>query len=114
MSGDVKSEIISAIAKTEDSNMKVVLLMLLGVLDEISGKIDKMRADEEGLRAAVLNGHAGIHDKHHDWVEIKIKQEEEEAKADKESGRRIRDEIISKVLWVALALAAGVFGWSIK
>lgn len=113
MSGDVKSEIISAIAKTEDSNMKVVLLMLLGVLDEISGKIDAMRADEEGLRAAVLNGHASNHDKHHEWVSQKMFEEEEEKKSNKESARTIRDGLIQNALWALLVIVAGS-GWFLK
>lgn len=113
MSGGVKSEIISQIAKTEDANVKVVLLMLLGVLDEISTKIDAMRNDEDGLRAAVLNGHEPVHHEHHEWVARKIREEEEDAKAVKDSWRMIRDGLLEKFIWVVLVLAAGS-GWVLK
>ena len=58
MAFEAKAEILAAIGKTEDPNMKVVLLLLLAVFEEIGDKIDDMRADEKGLREAVLNGHA--------------------------------------------------------
>lgn len=72
MSYDARSEIIKAIAATADQNLKTVLLLLLGVLEELGGKIDAMRADEAGLKEAVLNGHSHRHDKHHDWIEERM------------------------------------------
>lgn len=113
MSGGVRTEILSAIAKTEDTNMKVVLLMLLGVLDEISGKIDAKIADEESLRAAVLNGHEPVHHAHHEWIAKKMREEEEDAKANKNSARTIRDELIKNALWAILVIVAGS-GWFLK
>jgi hypothetical protein len=123
-----KDDIIAAIAKTEDANMKVVLLLLHGVLDEISTKIDAMAADEKGLRAAVLNGHEPVHHAHHEyiarkiqydeedveqrkWVAKKMLEEEEDAKAAKESKRTIRNGLIERLLWAALFVAAGASGW---
>ncbi len=72
MSTDARSEIIKAIAATTDQNLKTVLLLLLGVLEELGGKIDAMRADEVGLKEAVLNGHSDKHNKHHDWIEERM------------------------------------------
>lgn len=122
-----KDEIIAAIAKTEDVNMKVVLLLLHSVLDEISTKIDAMAADEKGLRAAVLNGHEAVHPAHHDWIARQIKydesntehhkwvakkilEEEDDAKAAKESKRTIRNNLIERAIWVIISLLAGA-GW---
>lgn len=129
MSADsVRQDIISAIAKTNDENMKTVLLLMLAIIDDISGKIDTILMDEKRLTEVVLNGHAPVHHDHHVWVERRMKQdcssycdwakrkqveEEEEAKANKESGRKIRDGIIEKLLWVALVAVAGS-GWLIK
>jgi hypothetical protein len=125
-----KDEIIAAIAKTEDVNMKVVLLLLHGVLDEISTKIDAMAADEKGLRAAVLNGHEPVHHAHHEyisrrmqyeeadmeqrrWISKQMADEAEEAKADKEAKRTIRNNLIERVIWAALTLMAGA-AWILK
>ena len=77
MSYDARSEIIKAIAATADQNLKTVLLLLLGVLEELGGKIDAMRADEAGLKEAVLNGHASNHDKHHEWTSVQIERAKE-------------------------------------
>lgn len=65
---NVRSEILSTIAKTQDENMRAVLLLMLGVLDEISKKIDGVLADEKSLREAVLNGHSLTHDDDHEWI----------------------------------------------
>jgi hypothetical protein len=127
MSSDARSEIIKAIAATTDQNLKTVLLLLLGVLEELGGKIDAMRADEVGLKEAVLNGHSDRHNKHHDWIEErmgsncdegcmwaarKMKEEAErdrtaveDAKADKRSAR---DAIIRTV--VASLTSAAITG----
>lgn len=127
---DVRSEIFSAIAETEDKTMKVVLLMLVGVLDEIGDKIEKMRADEAGLRAAVLNGHEPVHHAHHEWISKRLPYDEEDAnqrrwiankmkveiedqKANKDSARTIRDDLVKNALWVVLVAAAGS-GWFLK
>lgn len=70
---NVRSEILSTIAKTSDEAMRSVLLLMLGVLDEIGNKIDGVRQDEQSLRDTVLNGHAADHDEHHRWVEARMK-----------------------------------------
>lgn len=128
MADPVRNQIVAAIAATNDNSMKVILMLMLGVLEEIGSKIDAMRADEKGLREAVLNGHEAVHNAHHEWVSIRMssdcaigcdwaakkKREEEDAvKDDKASKRRIRDGLIEKALWVILVAAAGS-GWLIK
>lgn len=111
MSGDIKDDIIAAIAKTEDANMKAVLLLLLSVVGDIGDKIDVMMRDEKRVRDAVLNGHEPVHHSHHEWVARKIREEEQEADADKESKRKIRDELVINVLkWCGVAILTAS-GW---
>lgn len=95
---DVKSEILSSIAKTEDHTVKSLLLIMLGVLEEIGNKIDNVISDEKALRETVLNGHAGVHPKHHEWIAAQIKKEE------RSEGRKekIGDGLVEKIIWVAL------------
>lgn len=69
--------IIDAIAEAKDEHMKVVLLLLLQVVEEIGDKIDTILADEHSLRQAVLNGHEPVHHKHHEWIAGKIAEEEQ-------------------------------------
>lgn len=123
MAFDVKSEILSAIGKTDDPNIKAVLLLMLGVLEEIGGKIDSMMTVE--VRKAVLNGHESVHNEHHiwiagrmeadcsaacDWAREKMQDEaeaEKEAKADK---RTARDAAIRQVVTMLVGAALGVLG----
>lgn len=107
MADDVKSEILAAIGKFDDPNMKVVLLLMHSVVEDIGGRIDKLRADEQGLRVAVLNGHEPVHHLHHEWVSKQIRQEEEDAADAKDSKRKIRDEMIIRVLWVVVVFILG-------
>ncbi len=113
MSFDAKAEILKAIADTEDRNLKTVLLLLLGVLEELGAKIDAMGSDERVLREVVLNGHEDVHHGHHEWIAKKMKAEEESAANDAASKRKIRDGIIEKLLWLALVALAGS-GWWLK
>ncbi len=69
---NVRSEILGAIAKTEDVNLKMILLLMLGVLEEIGSKIDAVISDEQALRDTVLNGHSINHHAHHDWIAQRI------------------------------------------
>jgi len=121
MGAGVKDQIVAAIAATEDKNMKVVLLMMLGVLDEIGTKIDTVLNDEKGLRDAVLNGHEPVHNTHHEyiarqiiyedddavqrrWASRKMKEEIEDAKSEKDAKRSVKYNIIERVLWVTLTI----------
>lgn len=106
-----RARIIEALANARDESMKGVLLLLLHVVEEIGDKIDSVLADEASLRAAVLNGHEPVHHKHHEWVAKKIAAEEEAAKDERASRRKIRDGLIEKLLWAALVLLAGAGWW---
>ena len=70
---NVKAEILAAIAKTSDEHLKLILLLLLGVLEEISGKIDLVATDEKAIKAMALNGHEANHHIHHDWIEQRMR-----------------------------------------
>lgn len=98
---DVKSEILSSIAKTEDHAVKSLLLIMLGVLEEIGSKIDNVISDEKALRETVLNGHAGVHPKHHEWIAEKMQAEE------KNSGsfRKVSEGLVQNALWIAISSA---------
>lgn len=124
----LRHEIMQAISKTNDENMKMVLLFMLTFMDTIATKIDTILMDENRLTEVVLNGHAHVHHGHHEWVERRIKQdcsaycdwakrkqqeEAEEQKADKESARTIRDGLIQNILWALLVVVAGS-GWFLK
>ena len=69
---NVRSEILGAIAKTNDENLKMILLLMLGVLEEICSKIDTVISDEKTLKEMVLNGHTDQHHAHHDWIAQRI------------------------------------------
>lgn len=123
-----KTDIMAVIARTDDSNMKAVLILMLAVLEEIGGEIRAMRADEQGLREAVLNGHSHVHDSHHEWlshriaanncestckwVEERIEREKAEIENDEASRRKIRDALIERGLWAVLILAASSGWWA--
>jgi len=124
MGAGVKDQIVAAIAATEDKNIKVVLLMMLGLLDEIGTKIDTVLNDEKGLRDAVLNGHEPVHNTHHEyiarriiyedddaaqrrWVSRKMKEEMDDAKSDKDAKRSVKYNIIERVLWAVLTIIIG-------
>lgn len=74
---NVKSEIMSQIAKTGDDNLRTILLLLLGVLDEIGSKIDSVLNDEHTIKAMVLNGHVADHHDHHTWLDRRIEEDAE-------------------------------------
>ena len=95
---DVKSEILSAIAKTEDQTVKSILLIMLGVLEEIGAKIDAVMNDETALRETVLNGHSNVHSKHHEWISVQLTKEE------KNSGsfRKIGEGLAQTAIWCGL------------
>jgi exopolyphosphatase/pppGpp-phosphohydrolase len=114
MGDPVRHQILAAIGTTSDQNLKTVLLLMLAILEEISGKIEEMRSDEKGLREAVLNGHEGVHHDHHEWVARKIAEEADEARANKESRRNIRDEVAKWILLGLLTAGAGMAGWHMK
>jgi hypothetical protein len=120
MAEPVRQQVMAAIAATTDNGMKTVLLLMLGILEEIGNKIDAMRADEKGLRDAVLNGHAATHGRDHEWVSVQIQDSEIRARMyawvarkmedEENSGRSVRDirDGALKTLLGGLALAFAV------
>ena len=107
---NVRSEILAAIAKTETTETKTLLLLMLGVLEEIGGKIDAFLQDEKTLRDKVLNGHEPSHHKHHDWIEAQMKAQAETEKAKKSILQKFFEGVSGNI---GALLAAGVIGWLI-
>lgn len=112
---DVRSEILRAIGKTNDEQMKMVLLLMLGVLEEIGGKIDEFLRDEKTLRDKVLNGHEPNHHKHHDWVEAQMRVENARGPVCEWAKRKMLDEMedantkktLKQQFWEAVVNQAG-------
>lgn len=77
MSFDAKSGILKAINETNDPAMKTVLLLMLGVFEEIVEKIDTVINNDSAIRAMVLNGHEPVHHNHHEWLANRIARDEE-------------------------------------
>jgi hypothetical protein len=84
---ETKKQILEAATAMENKDLRAVLMFMVAILDEqsvkideLGAKIDKMRADEKGLREAVLNGHTGHHDQHHLWVTKQIAHDDEHLK----------------------------------
>lgn len=95
MSFNVKSEILAAIAKTETAETKTLLLLMLGVLEEIGGKIDDFLKDEKLIREKVLNGHEPYHHKHHDWVAEQIEKERQRELVCEWAKKKMADEMVA-------------------
>ena len=128
MESSIEAKIVTALADMEDHNMKTVLLLLLGVFKEITGSINSLRADDQGLREAVLNGHSENHAAHHDWIaeriinrchEVcewgkgKMVAEQEEDAANRESKRKIRDAVLEKIALVVLSAVLTALGFTL-
>lgn len=122
MGFNVKEDIMKAINGTDDPAMRTVFMLMLGLFESFNEKLDKVLGDEKAMREAVLNGHEPVHHSHHEWIDRQIKRENEidaivawataAKKRDEEneqSGRKIRDGLIEKILWAVLA-GAVMFG----
>ena len=116
MGFNVKDDIMKAINGTDDPAMRTVFMLMLGLFESFNEKLDKVLGDEKAMREAVLNGHEPVHHTHHEWLEKRIKRDPEielllawvitAKKRDEEnaqSGRKIRDGLIEKILWAVLA-----------
>ena len=75
MAFELKSEILTRISQTQDENMRIILLLLLGVMEhgadeikKVGDKIDDLKRDEIALRKTVLNGLADTHHDDHLWL----------------------------------------------
>lgn len=124
MSFDAKSGILKAINETNDPAMKTVLLLMLGVFEEIGEKIDSVLNNDATIRAMVLNGHEPVHHKHHEWLNDRIARDEEikvlsswvrvqmQHEADnKASSRKIKDGVVGTILgWAAIGILGFLVG----
>ena len=123
MSFDAKSGILRAINETNDPAMKTVLLLMLGVFEEIGGKIDSVLKNERVLRETVLNGHTDSHHSHHEWVAKRIVRDEEIEKIvdwasakmthereTEEDARKVKVGLTEKVLGYLIVAALAAFG----
>lgn len=65
-------EIVSLIADEEDKKVRTLLSVVFKLFSRLEKKFDLVLRDEQALRQAVLNGHAGNHSTDHDeWGEFK-------------------------------------------
>lgn len=116
MGFNVKDDIMKAINGTDDPAMRTVFMLMLGLFESFNEKLDKVLGDEKAMREAVLNGHEPVHHTHHEWLEKRIKRDPEielllawvitaknRDEENAQSGRKIRDGLIEKVIWAALA-----------
>ncbi len=122
MGFEVKDDIMKAINGTDDQAMRTVFMLMLGLFEAFNDKLDKVLGDEIAMREAVLNGHAPVHHSHHEWVERRIKRDPEidsivawaiakkkQEEEDQQSGRKIRDGLIEKIIFAAVVGAFGFF-----
>lgn len=129
-----RDEILDAIQE-DKIEPKVYLRLLLTVVEEIGDKIDTILADEQSLRATVLNGHEPTHHSDHDWVqsmrkancsevcEWSRKKMEAEAEAEKaavdlvKAGKKAAIEQMARMAVIGLVgVMTGVAGvlWALK
>lgn len=123
---DIRSTYLAAVAKISDESMRAAFLLLLGVMDEISKKLDGVLADEKGLREAVLNGHSETHDDDHEWIKNQRQLDchtictwakgkmAEEQRAEQVKEHRLRkmvDKAAEHAVTVALTAVALYFGF---
>jgi hypothetical protein len=120
MGFNVKEDIMKAINGTDDPAMRTVFMLMLGLFESFNEKLDRVLGDEKAMREAVLNGHEPVHHSHHEWVERRIKRDPEidaivawavakkkQEEENLQSGRKIRDGVIEKVIFAALIGALG-------
>lgn len=106
----IRDDILAAINTLDDVNQRVVLTLLLRVVDDIGGKIDRVLQDERRIKDIVLNGHVDVHAQHHHWIEQQMaktsKVDEAVAFADARhklggycdfAARKLEEEKVSKV-----------------
>lgn len=82
---NLKSEIITSMAKVEDGHHRIVLSLLIRTMNsqesfsnKIFEKLELIIRDEERIKEIVLNGHVHEHKRHHDWVEERMLYTERE------------------------------------
>lgn len=131
-----KDAILQALADESDQKVKMLLLLMLSAIEDIGGKLDAVLANEERIRAMVLNGHAPVHHADHEWIGRRRKTDERDLRvlawaeeamshdpinrkryawvdakmrddaADADSRRTIRDKWLERIVWAITVLAA--------
>lgn len=131
-----KDDILKALADESDHKIKMLLLLMLTAIEDIGGKLDAVLANEDRIRAMVLNGHAPVHHADHEWIGRRRKTDERDLRvlawaeetmaqdplnrkrcawvdakmrddaADADSRRAVRDKWIERVVWAVTVLAA--------
>jgi DUF4097 and DUF4098 domain-containing protein YvlB len=125
---------MSAINNAEDKHLKNVLILMVGVFEEIGTKIDNMYKDKESLRESVLNGHADIHHDDHEWikqhrvievnreklvaralplmhwVELKVQEEIDTKKDNRSVSNRVRASLLEKIIWMVSGSMVAMIG----
>lgn len=131
-----KDDILKALADESDHKAKMLLLLMLTAIEDIGEKLDAVLANEERIRAMVLNGHAPVHHSDHEWIGRRRKTDERDLRvlawaeeamaqdplnrkrcawvdakmhddaADADSRRAVRDKWIERVVWAVTVLAA--------
>lgn len=125
-----KQGILNAIANTNDTNLKTVLLLMLNMTEEIGSKIDRIYTNKALLRDTVLNGHADVHHDDHEWIserrktdvehkvfkercdaiaawaEAKMKAEEQAKETVKKGVTEIVVFVASRLVWVVIGMLA--------
>lgn len=129
----LKKDMMEALATIEDPGQKVVLMLLVRSIDNISRKLDKVLADEEKLKHIVLNGSAKDHDAHHKWIDKQVNNSEDvvktinfvknrqdaggycdyasrmiaSEKAEQEDKRKVKNDVVSKIILAGLGVILG-------
>lgn len=131
-----KDAILQALADESDQKVKMLLLLMLSAIEDIGEKLDAVLANEERIRAMVLNGHAPVHHSDHEWIGRRRKTDERDLRvlawaeeamihdhinrkrgawvdakmrdedADTDSRRALRDRWLERVVWAVTVLAA--------
>lgn len=131
-----KDDILKALADESDHKAKMLLLLMLTAIEDIGEKLDAVLANEERIRAMVLNGHAPVHHADHEWIGRRRKTDERDLRvlawaeeamahdhinrkrsawvdakmseevADLDSRRSIRDKWLERIVWAITVLAA--------
>lgn len=131
-----KDDILKALADESDHKAKMLLLLMLTAIEDIGEKLDAVLANEERIRAMVLNGHAPVHHSDHEWIGRRRKTDERDLRvlawaeeamahdhinrkrsawvdakmsdevADLDSRRAIRDKWLERTVWAVTVIAA--------
>ena len=132
-----KDAILQALADESDQKIKMLLLLMLAAIEDIGGTLDAVLANEDRIRAMVLNGHAPVHHSDHEWIGRRRKTDERDLRvlawaeeamihdhinrkrgawvdakmrdedADTDSRRALRDRWLERVVWAITVLAVG-------